>query len=142
MALTALASGLPTDVIEVKSLKISPDPPKPGDELTVTASGYVSRTIEDGATADVTVKLGLIKLLSKTFDICEEAKNANATLQCPVEPGDYDVVQKVALPWEIPRARFNVDVKAYNNDESDLMCARIMIDFISGQASGFRIFGR
>jgi len=28
---------------------------------------------QDGAYADVTVKLGLIKLLQKQFDICEEA---------------------------------------------------------------------
>jgi hypothetical protein len=46
ITLMALASGSVTDVIEIKSLAISPDPPKPGDELTVTASGYVSRTIE------------------------------------------------------------------------------------------------
>lgn len=29
-------------------------------------------------------------------------KNANSTLQCPVEPGDYVVAQTVALPKEIP----------------------------------------
>lgn len=29
--------------------------------------------IQEGAYAAVTVKLGLIKLLTKTFDICEEA---------------------------------------------------------------------
>jgi hypothetical protein len=29
--------------------------------------------LQDGSVADVTVKLGLIKLLQKTFDVCEEA---------------------------------------------------------------------
>jgi len=28
---------------------------------------------QDGAYADVTVKLGLVKLLQKRFDVCEEA---------------------------------------------------------------------
>jgi len=66
----------------------------------------------------VTVKLGLIKLLQKRFDLCEEAyvvlsflpygqltslrRNANATVQCPVEPGSYHVTHTVALPKEIP----------------------------------------
>jgi hypothetical protein len=29
--------------------------------------------VQEGAYADVTVKLGLIKLLQKRFDVCEEA---------------------------------------------------------------------
>lgn len=36
--------------------------------------------IQEGAYADVVVKLGLVKLLTKTFDICEEAY-----VICPVQ---------------------------------------------------------
>lgn len=31
--------------------------------------------------------------------------NANATLQCPVQPGDYTIVQTVDLPREIPKGK-------------------------------------
>lgn len=74
---------------QLKSISVSPDPPVPGKNLTVTVEADVLKKIEvsslfrgqykdpaniqDGASADVTVKLGLIKLLQKTFDICEEA---------------------------------------------------------------------
>ena len=58
---------------------------------------------QEGSYADVVVKLGLIKLLTKRFDICEELRNGNATLQCPVKPGDYDITQTVDLPPEIPK---------------------------------------
>ena len=44
--LTFLFTGTPADLIEVKSIKLSPDPPVPGQDLTVTASGYVKDTIE------------------------------------------------------------------------------------------------
>lgn len=37
------------------------------------ACSTADRMIQEGAYAAVTVKLGLIKLLTKTFDICEEA---------------------------------------------------------------------
>lgn len=75
----------------MKSIGLTPDPPKPGEDLTVTAVGIAQERIEvgftivtcspidqvvflqDGAYADVVVKLGLIKLLTKTFDVCEEA---------------------------------------------------------------------
>ena len=41
-----LTPGLPTDIIRLHSLELSPDPPKPGENLTVTASGTVLQTIE------------------------------------------------------------------------------------------------
>lgn len=51
------------------------------------------------------VKLGLIKLLTKRFDICEELGNANATLQCPIVADEYAIEQTVDLPEEIPRGQ-------------------------------------
>ncbi|KAG8954980.1 Phosphatidylglycerol/phosphatidylinositol transfer protein [Tulasnella sp. 424] len=142
--------GLPTDIVEIQSISVSPDPPEPGQSLTITAIGTAKETIEDGAYADVTVKLGLVKLLSKRFDICEEAyvmkfeaqvaatytyliflsEKANADIQCPVEQGYHKVVQTVDLPKEIPRAKFVVAVRAYSVDDEDLLCANIKVDFM------------
>ncbi|KAG8743743.1 Phosphatidylglycerol/phosphatidylinositol transfer protein [Ceratobasidium sp. 428] len=126
---------LPSDIVQIKSIEVSPDPPQPGKDLTVTATGIATKAIEasqPGSYADVTVKLGLIKLLQKEFDICEEARNANATIQCPIAAGEHKVVQTVALPKEIPRAKFNVLAKGYTVDDEDLMCMKINIDFILG----------
>ncbi|KAG8790361.1 Phosphatidylglycerol/phosphatidylinositol transfer protein [Ceratobasidium sp. 428] len=126
-------NGLPTDAVQVKSIKLSPDPPQIGKDLTITARGVVTRRIEDGAYADVTVKLGLIKLLHKQFDICEEARNNNVTVQCPVEPDEYEVIQTVNLPKETPKAKFTIDVQAFATEESkepDLASLRIMVDFM------------
>lgn len=71
------------------------------------------------------VKLGLIKLLQKRFDLCEEAyvvevllfslvnveppdrRKANATVTCPVPQGELHITQTVALPKEIPRGMFH-----------------------------------
>ncbi|PPR00490.1 hypothetical protein CVT24_005550 [Panaeolus cyanescens] len=122
--------GLDTDVIQLESISISPDPPQPGKDLTVTVKGTAKERIEEGAVADVTVKLGLIKILSKTFDLCEEARKANATIQCPIEPGQYTVTQTVALPKEVPRAKFVVDVQGYTVDEDDMLCLKLKVDFM------------
>lgn len=63
--------------------------------------GIATERIENGAYADVTVKVGLVKLLHKQFDICEELKNNrdNVNIQCPIEKGPIEVsLQETA--WE------------------------------------------
>ncbi|KAJ8596954.1 hypothetical protein M405DRAFT_804559 [Rhizopogon salebrosus TDB-379] len=122
--------GFPTDAIQLQSISLSPDPPKPGEDLTVTAVGLAQEVIEDGAYADVVVKLGLIKLLTKRFDVCEEARAANASIQCPVEEGKYTVVQTVALPKEIPQAKFTVAVRGYTASDDDMLCLDLKVDFM------------
>ncbi|KAJ6575214.1 hypothetical protein B0H19DRAFT_1254802 [Mycena capillaripes] len=149
--------GLPSNPIQIDSIELSPDPPVPGKDLTVTVKALVTEVIEEGASADVVVKLGLIKLLQKTFDVCEEARNANATVSCPVEPGPYDVVQTVALPkgdrTEIPKgeycvpyystiltqppAKFVVLVRGFTVAEEDMLCLDLKIDFMSSISSLF-----
>ncbi|QRV83309.1 hypothetical protein RhiJN_11325 [Ceratobasidium sp. AG-Ba] len=122
--------GLPTDPLQIKSIQVSPDPPQPGKDLTVTVAGKVQETIKEGAYADVVVKLGLIKLLKKTFDLCEEARSANVSVQCPVNPGDYTITHTVTLPKEIPQAKFSVDVRGYTVEEDDLLCLHLNADFM------------
>jgi len=38
--------GDPDDTVTIKSLDISPDPPKPGQQVTVTINAYTSEPIE------------------------------------------------------------------------------------------------
>ncbi|KAF5356009.1 hypothetical protein D9756_003831 [Leucocoprinus leucothites] len=116
-------------IVDIQSIVVSPDPPAPGKDLTVKVKAKTSETIKEGAFADVTVKLGLIKLLTKTFDLCEEARNANASVQCPAAPGPYEVEQTVSLPREIPRAKFNVHIDSYSADEEPLFCLDLEADF-------------
>lgn len=79
--------------MDIKSIKISPDPPQKGQDLNVTVSGTVKQLVEarslrsslwrdlietyillqEGAYALVQVKIGRIKILQKEIDICEEA---------------------------------------------------------------------
>ncbi|OJT03029.1 Phosphatidylglycerol/phosphatidylinositol transfer protein [Trametes pubescens] len=121
--------GSASHIIHIKSIQVSPDPPQRGQELTITVEGDAAETIEDGAYADVTVKVGVIKILSKEFDICEEADKANTTVQCPVQKGAHKVIQSVELPKEIPPAQFKVNIRAYTVDDEDLACMDLMMDF-------------
>ncbi|KAF8642279.1 hypothetical protein AX16_009550 [Volvariella volvacea WC 439] len=121
--------GLPSDVIQIESISVSPDPPQPGKDLTVRVKGKAKEEIEV-CFGYVTVKLGLVKLLQKRFDVCEEAQNANASIQCPVEPGAYEVEQTVTLPKEIPRAKFMVSVRGFTVGDEDMLCLDLKVDFM------------
>ncbi|KAJ7923332.1 ML domain-containing protein [Mycena leptocephala] len=121
--------GEPTDAVELLSLEVSPDPPVPGKDLTIKVKGIAHTRIEEGAYADVVVKLGLIKLLTKQFDVCKEAAKANASVTCPVEEGEYEVTHTVQLPREIPPAKFVVSVRGYTADEDTMLCLDLNADF-------------
>jgi len=61
------------DIIQIQSIEVTPDPPQAGKDLTVNVKAITTERIEEGAYAMVTVKLGRIKILTKEFDLCEEA---------------------------------------------------------------------
>lgn len=74
--------------------------PHSGKALLITASGVVKKTITTGAYVKVTVKYGLIQLLSTTADLCEQLDNVD--LACPLENGSMTITKSVDLPSAIP----------------------------------------
>jgi hypothetical protein len=74
-----------------------------GKPLEVKLTGTVTDIIDEGAYMDIVVKLGRIKILKTTFDICETFRDYNTTIQCPVKPGSYEVTHTADLPREIPQ---------------------------------------
>ncbi|KAH9968972.1 ML domain-containing protein [Russula dissimulans] len=122
--------GFSDDLVDIKSITVFPDPPKPGKDLTVTVHATTEERVDEGAYADVLVKLGVVKILTKRFDICEEARQANTSIQCPVNPGDYTVTQTVTLPREIPRAKFTVQAHGYTVDDDPMFCVELHVNFM------------
>ena len=88
------------DLVEIKYIDLSPNPPLAGQNLTIDAMGYLKTTIEEGAYANFEVKYGFIKLLTGTADLCEQA--AEVDLTCPIEKGEVSVQKLVQLPSQIP----------------------------------------
>jgi hypothetical protein len=88
------------DILQIKYIHLSPDPPLKGKQLKIDAAGYLREQVGQGSYIDVTVKLGLIKLLQKRFDLCEESQKVNKP--CPLEAGDQQLSTTVDLPKEIP----------------------------------------
>ncbi|GLB45322.1 hypothetical protein LshimejAT787_2100820 [Lyophyllum shimeji] len=117
------------NIIEVKYVSVEPDPPQRGQDLTVKFVGDVSKTVKKGSWVDVTVKLGLVPILTKSFDFCEQAHKTNITDRCPYDPGTYAVERTVTLPEEIPPGKFLINARGFNADKHELFCLDIVADF-------------
>ncbi|KAI8335997.1 ML domain-containing protein [Choanephora cucurbitarum] len=121
----------PHYALKIKSIQISPNLVQPGGEVVIRASGTVHEPITPGSEADVKVKMGVVQLLHKRFDICNELEKnkEDVEIQCDIQKGDLTVTQKVTLPKEIPKRKFVVIVHATTASGHPLACLQIIVDF-------------
>lgn len=52
-----ILAGSPSDAVQIESITVSPDPPKPGEDMTVTVKGTALETIEVRSSVVVCVLL-------------------------------------------------------------------------------------
>lgn len=78
-----------------------------GQNLTITASGFVKETINPGSYVHVLVKLGWIKLINRKFDLCEQS-DAQLNIKCPIPRGPLEIVKEVHIPPVIPRVSIDL----------------------------------
>ncbi|QLL34384.1 hypothetical protein HG536_0G02450 [Torulaspora globosa] len=109
--------------LEISTVDLAPNPPVRGKNLTISAVGKLHETIQQGAYVDVEVRLGYIKLLTQTYDLCETLEENNVDgLTCPLTAGLYNVVKEVEIPAEVPPGKYVVLARAYNVDDELITC--------------------
>lgn len=114
-------------LLDITLVNLSPNPPDRGTELTITATGIISKTIEEGAYVDVEVRFGYIKLLTKTFDLCEQVGEVD--LSCPLEAGEYELSKTVEIPNEVPPGKYTVWARAFTKDDEFISCITATVVF-------------
>lgn len=115
------------DILQIQEYNIEPNPPIPGKNLTITGKGTLSEDIIDGSFADVSVKIGFVKLLTKRFDTCEQAKEIDK--ECPIKQGIVTLEKTVELPSEIPPAKITADIRVAMPDNRQIACIKAIVDF-------------
>lgn len=114
-------------LLTIDELIIDPNPPQKGANLSIDALGFLQKSIVDGAYVVVYVKYGYIKLLEKTFDLCEEIQNVDLT--CPLEAGPQSISKQVEIPNEVPPGKYTVYARAFNADEEYIACLTATVVF-------------
>ncbi|QEU61664.1 Npc2 [Kluyveromyces lactis] len=109
--------------LDVTQVNLVPNPPQRGENLTIAAAGVLQTTIEEGAYIDIEVRLGYIKLISQTYDLCEQLEENDIDgLKCPIEEGVYELNKIVEIPSEVPPGKYSVIARAYNVDDEQITC--------------------
>ncbi|UKZ73604.1 hypothetical protein TrVFT333_001252 [Trichoderma virens FT-333] len=107
------------DLIQITKVDLAPNPRSP--------SGDVKKTVTQGAYVKVTVKYGLIQLLTTTADLCEQLGNVD--LSCPLETGKMTITKSVDLPSAIPPGTYNVLADVYSADDEKITCLKATVNF-------------
>ncbi|OAQ96684.1 hypothetical protein LLEC1_02206 [Akanthomyces lecanii] len=116
-----------SDLVNVQKIDIAQNPPKAGKPLQITLAAEVRKEIAAGAYVKVTVKYGLIQLLSTTADFCEQLGNVD--MKCPLEAGQLTVTKSVDLPSVIPPGTYNVFADVYSDDDEQISCMKASVNF-------------
>lgn len=95
--------GSSSDPVTTSSISLTPASPKPGDNVTLVASGSTSVQITGGTFSLVATYLG-ITVQKVSGDICTSPV---VHLQCPVPSGPASVSGSIVLPTAAPSVRLS-----------------------------------
>lgn len=114
-------------LFKLEAVNLDPNPPVRGDNITIDATAYLSVLVEEGAYVEVDVKYGYIKLISQTYDLCDQVGEVD--LECPLQPGEYKLSKTVAIPAEVPPGKYTVYARAFTKDDAYLACVTATVVF-------------
>ncbi|KAF7859596.1 hypothetical protein EAF04_008675 [Stromatinia cepivora] len=117
-----------SDILKLDHVNLNPNPPTPGDKLTIEAVGTLSQKLERGAYVILQVKYGLIRLINMQQDLCDQVSNVD--LDCPIEEGKITITKDVDLPARIPPGTYTVFADAYSKDGKEhIICLEATVTF-------------
>lgn len=112
-------------LVDIELVSLEPNPPIPGENLTVTAKGTLKKDLVDGSYVDVLVRYGFITLVSRRYDLCELMPEVD--LECPLNAGYLSLTRSVEIPEEAPPGTYSVEAKAYTPEEELLTCLTAVV---------------
>lgn len=119
-------------ILDLQEVIIDPSPPAKGQNLTFSATGYLSKDIEDGAYVEVDVRFGFIRLIHQTYDLCEQVGNVD--LECPIKKGKQVITKEVEIPAEVPPGKYTVNARAFDKNDVLITCLTATVEFPAGEA--------
>lgn len=114
-------------ILKVDYVDLTPNPPLPGQKLTIVANGTFTKDIEPGATVFLQVKYGLITLIKQEADLCDNLPKIDIT--CPVKEGVLSLKKEVDIPKQVPPGKYTVLADVNTVDKEKVACMESTVYF-------------
>ncbi|MFC8824933.1 ML domain-containing protein [Streptomyces sp. NPDC057137] len=124
--------GTPDDVFRIDSIAVNPDPPELAKDLLIKVTGQLSAVPDAETYVDVTVKLGLIKLVQKRQLLSELLAEWGATV--PTKTGPFTLELSRKLAKETPPAKFKIRLDGYTGADEEAFCLEFTVGFMKPPA--------
>ncbi|RMZ86439.1 hypothetical protein DV736_g6332, partial [Chaetothyriales sp. CBS 134916] len=115
-------------ILDIDYVDLSPNPPKPGDKLTIKAHGTFAKDIEPGAKVFLQVKYGLITLIKQEADLCDNIGRID--LSCPLKEGPLLITREVDIPRQVPPGKYTVHADVNTVDKEEVTCLETTKDLV------------
>lgn len=110
-------------VLKINTLTISPDPISKSKPVNYNMSFTVTTPITN-ATCKATIMKGVLPLVRKTFNICDE-------LTCPIEAKTYSDSGSVDVPSEVPTGSFTLEIHCTDTSSTEIICYKASADVVA-----------
>jgi len=114
-------------ILSIDYVDLSPNPPLPGQKLTITANGTFSKDIDPGATVFLQVKYGLITLIKQEADLCDNLGQVD--MSCPLKEGTMQLTKEVDIPNQVPPGKYTVLADVNTVDKEKVTCMESTVFF-------------
>jgi len=114
-------------ILTIDYVDLSPNPPVPGETLTIVANGTFAKDIEPGATVFLQVKYGLITLIKQEADLCDNLGQID--LACPLKEGTLSLKKEVDIPKQVPPGKYTVLADVNTVDKEKITCMESTVFF-------------
>lgn len=113
-------------LLSIEQVTINPNPPLPGQNLTIFASGTLKTDLVEDSYVDVLVRYGFITLVNRRYDLCDLLVEVD--LKCPLKAGYLSLSRVVEIPDGVPPGEYYVDAKAYTGNDELLTCLSASVE--------------
>ncbi|KIX02444.1 uncharacterized protein Z518_08385 [Rhinocladiella mackenziei CBS 650.93] len=121
----------PSDyILTIDYVDLEPNPPLPGQKLTILANGTFAKDVDPGATVFLQVKYGLITLIKQEADLCDNLPQVD--LNCPLKEGSMSLKKEVDIPNQVPPGKYTVLADVNTVDKEKVTCMESTVFFSRG----------
>jgi hypothetical protein len=111
------------DILKIKDISLSPNPPVPGQKLFIKALGDLRSTVCGPIIVRLTVQYGYITIFNKPLDMCDYKDEIEPGMEkCEFKPKLYNITKTADIPKQIPPGVYTVTANAETEAGKTITC--------------------